>query len=238
MMESQTVCIQWPKGLCRRHETCKFYHAPLDLPALRPGQCSWLKNGAKRCENNAAFVETDRALCFDHTEAGRNEALNISGEARTFVPERATKRVSGKGRMVDPFQVRHRVDVAREESGGCSISGTFADPKLPLIVDIGCAQGRFLLQLAKMVEADHTGCRYNYVGFELRGTLVDAANDVVKSSELNGKAAFVQGEAKSIMHEVLSPLLNVGATPGKFITSFSRIMCACIGVIVPLFACS
>lgn len=211
-MEGQIACEQWPKGLCRRHERCKFYHAPLDIPPLRPGQCSFLRNGAKRCENNAAFVEADRALCFDHTEAGLTEQHNTSGRTRSYIPQRATKRVSGKGRMVDPFQVRHRVENSADASS-TTVADKFTNEKLPLIVDVGCAQGRFILHLAKAY--GDAGLAYNYVGYELRGLLVEAANDVVKRSELEGKVAFMQGEAKSMIHTTLGPLLRSESAPGK-----------------------
>jgi tRNA (guanine-N7-)-methyltransferase len=46
----------------------------------------------------------------------------------------------------------------------------FADPELPLHLDIGCARGRFIL---KMAEAEP---KWNFLGVEIREPLVDEAN--------------------------------------------------------------
>jgi tRNA (guanine-N7-)-methyltransferase len=44
----------------------------------------------------------------------------------------------------------------------------FEDPLLPLMVDIGCGSGRFLIWLAK-----NSGERRNYLGLEIRQKLVE-----------------------------------------------------------------
>jgi len=50
------------------------------------------------------------------------------------------------------------------------LAAVFADPELPLHLDIGCARGRFLLRMAK------TEPRWNYLGVEIREPLVIEAN--------------------------------------------------------------
>lgn len=50
------------------------------------------------------------------------------------------------------------------------IGVVFEDPTKPLLLDIGCARGRFLLRMA---EAEPT---WNYLGVEIREPLVDEAN--------------------------------------------------------------
>ncbi|MDM7921430.1 MAG: tRNA (guanosine(46)-N7)-methyltransferase TrmB [Pyrinomonadaceae bacterium] len=50
------------------------------------------------------------------------------------------------------------------------ISAVFADPEKPLLLDIGCARGRFLLRMAEAEPA------WNYLGVEIRQPLVDEAN--------------------------------------------------------------
>lgn len=114
--------------------------------------------------------------------------------------------------MVDPYQVSYVVGGAKRDPGDLAIRSAFSNPQLPLVIDIGCAQGRFILQLAK-TNGD-AGHQYNYIGFELRETLVGAANEVVLGSELNGKVMFIKGEAKSILREALTPLLNPSNTEG------------------------
>lgn len=50
------------------------------------------------------------------------------------------------------------------------IAGAFADPEKPLLLDVGCARGRFLLRMA---EAEPS---WNYLGVEIREPLVEEAN--------------------------------------------------------------
>lgn len=222
-MTESIPCVQWPKGLCRRHETCKFYHAPLTLPELRPGQCSWLINGAKRCQNNANFIENGCALCFDHTAAGKEE--RGGGKNQQILPERATKRVSGKGRMVDPFQVGFTATGEKAEVS-VDLASTFTNPALPIIIDVGCAQGRFLLQLAQ--HHQDVDCHYNYIGYELRGALVEAANEVVLNSRLKGSVVFIQGEAKSMLDSTLSTLLTSSTTAPTMTSNTGTLNCTFI----------
>lgn len=50
------------------------------------------------------------------------------------------------------------------------INEIFANPQLPLLIDIGCARGRFLLQMAE-IHPD-----WNFLGIEIREPLVTEAN--------------------------------------------------------------
>ena len=55
---------------------------------------------------------------------------------------------------------------------------SFANPILPLHLDIGCARGRFILRMAE-VEAE-----WNFLGVEIRGPLVDEANRLAAEANL------------------------------------------------------
>lgn len=55
----------------------------------------------------------------------------------------------------------------------------FADPALPLHLDIGCARGRFLLRMA---EAESN---WNFLGVEIREPLVDEANRLAEGANLS-----------------------------------------------------
>lgn len=54
----------------------------------------------------------------------------------------------------------------------------FADPGRPLLLDVGCARGRFLLRMA---EAEP---EWNYLGVEIRHPLVDEANRLGAEAKL------------------------------------------------------
>ena len=55
---------------------------------------------------------------------------------------------------------------------------SFADASRPLLLDIGCARGRFLLKMARAEPA------WNYLGVEIRHALVDEANRLAAEAEL------------------------------------------------------
>ena len=58
------------------------------------------------------------------------------------------------------------------------IESVFADSDRPLLLDLGCARGRFLLRMA---EAEPT---WNYLGVEIRHQLVDEANRIADEEGL------------------------------------------------------
>lgn len=60
----------------------------------------------------------------------------------------------------------------RQEPAPVDLSAVFADPALPLHLDIGSARGRFLLGMAQVEPAA------NYLGIEIREPLVDEANQI------------------------------------------------------------
>ena len=58
------------------------------------------------------------------------------------------------------------------------IEHVFADPAKPLLLDIGCARGRFLLRMASAEPS------WNYLGVEIREPLVDEANRLAEEAGL------------------------------------------------------
>lgn len=58
----------------------------------------------------------------------------------------------------------------RQSPDPVDVAAVFADPEKPLLLDIGCARGRFLLRMAEAEPA------WNYLGVEIREPLVDEAN--------------------------------------------------------------
>jgi tRNA (guanine-N7-)-methyltransferase len=57
-------------------------------------------------------------------------------------------------------------------------ASVFADPELPLHLDIGCARGRFILRMAEIEPA------WNFLGVEIREPLVDEANRLAAEAGL------------------------------------------------------
>jgi tRNA (guanine-N7-)-methyltransferase len=58
------------------------------------------------------------------------------------------------------------------------IEKVFANPSLPLLLDIGCARGRFLLKMAELNKTQ------NFLGIEIREPLVIEANRLAEEANL------------------------------------------------------
>jgi len=58
------------------------------------------------------------------------------------------------------------------------IEEVFANPQLPLHLDIGCARGRFVLKMAEIFPD------YNFLGVEIREPLVEEANRLAREKNL------------------------------------------------------
>ncbi len=74
---------------------------------------------------------------------------------------------------VNPFSPYYR-----QEPTPVELASVFAEPSLPLHLDIGCARGRFLLRMAE-VEPN-----WNYLGVEIRAPLVHEANEIAADEGL------------------------------------------------------
>lgn len=66
----------------------------------------------------------------------------------------------------------------RQSPVAIDIGSIFANPDLPLHLDIGCARGRFILRMA-IAEPS-----WNYLGVEIREPLVTEANQIAAESDL------------------------------------------------------
>ena len=76
----------------------------------------------------------------------------------------------------------------------------YGDPKLNLHLDIGCASGDFLFDLALI------NTNWNYLGIEIRERLVKTAKLKVREREIKN-LYFVFGNANKILHEVQSKFI-------------------------------
>ncbi|MCO6509960.1 MAG: tRNA (guanosine(46)-N7)-methyltransferase TrmB [Aridibacter famidurans] len=84
------------------------------------------------------------------------------------------------------------------------LEDVFDDPALPLHLDIGCARGRFILEMARIEK------EWNFLGVEIREPLVDDANEIRDQEKLGNlhyefcNATFDLGELlKEIPESVL-----------------------------------
>lgn len=66
----------------------------------------------------------------------------------------------------------------RQSPKPVDIESVFAEPDRPMLLDIGCARGRFLLRMAEAEPG------WNYLGVEIREPLVDEANRIASEEGL------------------------------------------------------
>jgi len=81
-----------------------------------------------------------------------------------------------------------------------SLSEMFADSRLNLHLDIGCAAGEFLFDLA------FVNTNWNYLGIEIRERLVRTAKLKVREREIKN-LYFVFGNANNILNDVQSKFI-------------------------------
>ncbi|KAI8473657.1 MAG: putative methyltransferase-domain-containing protein [Monoraphidium minutum] len=98
-------------------------------------------------------------------------------------------------------RVRQHVNPLRAEYltplGPIDWAAAFEDPGLPLVIDLGCGPGRFLLLLQRRAAAGGGGAgvaaggRCNFLGVEIRRALVDRANQWAADLGVKGRVHYV-----------------------------------------------
>ncbi|GIL85930.1 hypothetical protein Vretimale_8993 [Volvox reticuliferus] len=89
-------------------------------------------------------------------------------------------------------------------------AAVFADPSLPLALDIGSGYGRFLL----LLQRNNPNQQVNYLGMEIRSPLVDRANQWVDRLGLQGQVHYVFTNATVSLETLL------GSYPGPITDVF------------------
>lgn len=79
------------------------------------------------------------------------------------------------------------------------IEKIFANPEMPILLDIGCARGRFLLQMADLDKSQ------NYIGIEIREALVNEGNRLAQEANLT-----------NLHYEFSNAMVNLDKSMAKF----------------------
>ena len=82
-----------------------------------------------------------------------------------------------------------------------SLNEMFDNSKFPIHLDIGCAAGEFLFDLA------YSNTNWNYLGIEIREKLVKTAKLKVREKEMKN-LYFVFGNANKIIHDFHGEIIN------------------------------
>ena len=136
----------------------------------RAGGCSsYIVRRRRFCSNAAA--DGLGGLCSEHfaIAAGEEPLSKLPVDAFQGVGKRNLKR--RMKRMTNPSASQNLIPAEAPDW-----SAVFADPTLPLLLDIGCAKGRYLAQLAKSTSFTALYGPHNFCGVEIFAPLVQAAN--------------------------------------------------------------
>jgi len=99
-------------------------------------------------------------------------------------------------------RVRQHVNPLKKElqvpTGPLPWATTYADPTLPMVVDIGAGYGRFLLALS-MEMPEH-----NFLGLEIRSPVIDRANRWAEALNLSDRVHFVLSNATVSLEHMLA----------------------------------
>ena len=95
---------------------------------------------------------------------------------------------------VNPLSRKYQLKTSRVEWGKI-----YAQPEQPLLLDIGCARGKFLLSMAQ------TEPNWNFLGLEIREPLVHYANDWRDSLKLTN-LHYLFSNTNNSLREMLSSL--------------------------------
>jgi tRNA (guanine-N7-)-methyltransferase len=149
----------------------------------------------------AAFSSPTRPSGESSTNQGQDEDV----DADYFLPpwnhpsvsERATKKNALRSRQhVNPLARRFQMPTLLSPDWP---KDTFNDMSRPLFLDIGCAKGGFMLDVAKANPED-----YNYLGLEIRPLVAYHAQERVERHGLTGHLGFVGCNANVDLERLLT----------------------------------
>ena len=155
-------------NVCQYHEPSRLAkERSLSILTKRPRSVQedvgLVNDEVERTINNNFIEELERPNVEPPTK--RNDITRISGS---------------QNRMYNPLATP-LVDVAIGLPSATSWGDIFQNPDLPVHIDIGCARGIFLIDLAEMSPTR------NFIGIEIRNKLVDDANEALKTSKSGHK---------------------------------------------------
>jgi len=195
------------------------YHAKRalerDAAVQLPGGCGvYIPRRRRFCTHAAA--DGLAGLCSEHAAAAA-APLPLPARVEAAEGARAAKRNLKRRmkRMSNP-RAAPRPAGASAAAAGCTWAwgDVFEDPSLPLLLDIGCAKGRFLAALARSAAFAASHGAHNFLGVELFAPLVRAANAARDAAALRN-LHYVAGAAEAVL-----PALPAGVRPARVAVQF------------------
>jgi len=172
------------------------------LPFLSKGQQQCYHHGSNLIlmQSSTTTISTD-----DKEGTINNEETNINDNNYNNTYYNKQKRVRFR-QHVNPLARKFQMPI---ELNSNWVEQTYANPKLPLFLDIGCATGKFLLQLANdEINNNNNNTKtdsreYNYLGLEIRDSVVEYALSTIPN-HLLGKTHFLSCNANVNLDRILN----------------------------------
>ena len=179
--------------------------SPLLFQSHRPNDCKLFSSETTTAIRSASPSSTTTTT----TKEGDDGVL--SPWAKENIPDK--KRGAARFRQhVNPLARKFQIPTELPENWPCD--GTFHNTSLPLHIDIGCGKGGFLLDVAtkatttEMEKGEEE--KRNYLGLEIRPSVVQYAQDRVDKWNLTGRLQFIGCNANVDLERLLSAYTNVG----------------------------
>jgi tRNA (guanine-N7-)-methyltransferase len=159
------------------------------------------------CVFHSSFLLTEHS---SGSSAGASKIVAVDPEPGLNIESGKGKRKSNMSRcpkhMLNPFKCPGAVPAPDWKS-------VFTNPCRPLLLDIGCAKGRWVEQLASesTVRLELNGQTFNYCGVELYAPLVEMANANINREDHNSRPKnlyFVAANINTSIKSLEFPFLH------------------------------
>jgi tRNA (guanine-N7-)-methyltransferase len=184
-------------------QVCLFNHSIMFCSLLFASSKEFSRSCQRTGYNRlavAAFSSPTRPSGESSTNQGQAEDdadFHLPPWNHPSVSERASKRSALRSRQhVNPLARRFQMPTLLSPDWP---KDTFDDMSRPLFLDIGCAKGGFLVDVAKANPED-----YNYLGLEIRPLVAYNAQERVEKHHLTGHLGFVGCNANVDLERLLT----------------------------------
>jgi len=193
----------------------KKLHLPKVLP-LKNILIRMMGTDSNDASNSLPSSKTDTILTIDSSFKEEEDVVVDDEDDIPFQHTPWSKNfVLSKTRFrqhVNPLARQYQIPTNLTDTWPCD--GSFTDPSLPLHIDIGCAKGGFLLQLASERSSSESTLelyeKRNYLGLEIRPNVAHFAKQRIHKWGLTGKLDFMGCNANVDLDRILTKYTAAG----------------------------
>ena len=153
-----------------------------------PRRCAhWIQRASRYC--TSVVQQSDQAFCSQHLP----DALEATRARSTAAEQQPAENAVGRARY-RRLESQHLASRSSPSSNATrSLELPWACAERPVHLDIGCARGRWLLEIGSSISGRWSGA-VNHVGVEIRSALVDEANAAANARGVAGSLQYVAAD--------------------------------------------